>query len=88
MGRYLFPFHVPEDYYDLQKESELRQRVIEEARILAGSFVPPGKKRPYGKSDLEDIMKILKDIIRSDWPETQILFGVTSKETLEVVFML
>jgi hypothetical protein len=62
--------------------------VIEEAKILSGSFVPPGKKRPYCKSDLEDIMTILKDIIVSDWPDTQILLGVTSKETIEVVFLL
>lgn len=33
-------------------------------------------------------MKILKDIIASDWSEAKVLLGVTPIDTIEVVFML
>lgn len=68
--RYLFPFHIPEDYYDLTRESDTRKRVIEEAKALAGSFIPPGIKNPNGKRNLEEIIKIIKEIIISDWPDS------------------
>jgi hypothetical protein len=66
----------------------MRQRVIEEAKILSGSFVPPGKKRPYSKSDLQDILRIVKEIIVSDWSEAQVMLGVTEKDTIEVLFVM
>lgn len=68
--RYLFPFNIAEDYYDLTKESLTRQRVIEEAKALAGNFIPPGIKKPYGKSYLDEIMKFIKEIVVSDWPDS------------------
>ena len=66
----------------------MRQRVIEEAKILAGSFLPAGKKRPYSKSDLQDMLHILKEIIVSDFPEASVMLGVTDKDTIEVLFLM
>ncbi|CAD8057082.1 unnamed protein product [Paramecium sonneborni] len=65
----LLPFHLPEDIFDLKKQSETRQRIISECQRLAGAFKPAGRK--HQKYDIDLILTNIKNVIIEDHPNSK-----------------
>ena len=66
------------DPYEVVKEEKMRNRWIEEAKLLYGDFVPAGANRPIQtieRSQLPEIVDVIKKLLLSDWNDVNFVIG-------------
>ena len=69
------------DPYDVMKQEKTRARIIEEAKLLYGDFVPAGATKPIQtitRSVLPDIVDVIKKLLLSDWNDVNFVIGSKS----------
>lgn len=73
-----FTFLSQDDPYDSTKDEILRNKWIEEAKMLYGEFKPSGKNKPIEqitKSWLMEMVDIIKKMLLNDWNDVNFVIG-------------
>eukprot|EP00756_Hemistasia_phaeocysticola_P061982 Hpha_TRINITY_DN5396_c0_g1::TRINITY_DN5396_c0_g1_i1::g.32874::m.32874 len=79
------------DPYDTARDEQLRSRWIEEKKVLAGTFMPPGRDKGLSKPSramLTDIMTHLYKHLYEDWEAAKPAVFTTSEDLIVVYFSL
>lgn len=82
--------YIPEPY-DAYQDEQMRQKWIEEKKILAGPFIPgtgKGVLEKPSRAMLTDIMTHLYRILSDDWEEAQPTVFTTEEDLIVVYFNL
>ena len=73
-----YAFLSQDDPYEVTKDEILRQKWIEEAKMLFGDFRPGGANKPISsveRSKLPEIVDFLKNLLLSDWNDVNFVIG-------------
>ena len=73
-----YSFLSQDDPYDIAKDDILRNKWIEEAKMIYGEFKPGGLTKPIStvqKSRLMEIVDQLKKLLLSDWNDVNFVIG-------------
>jgi len=84
-----YAFLAAGDPYEVVREEKLRQRWIEEAKLLYGDFVPSGATKPIStvtRSSLPEIVEVIKKLLLADWNDVNFVIGTNPKDFIEVKF--
>ena len=77
------------DPYQQLNNEAMRNRWIEEAKLLYGDFVPSGASKPIQtiqRSKLGDIVEVIKKLLLNDWNDVNFVIGTNPKDFIEVKF--
>jgi len=69
----------------------LRNKWMEDAKILYGDFKPTGPQKPIqevSKARLQDIVDLLKKLLLSDWNDVNFVIGTNPRDFIEIKFDL
>ena len=67
----------------------MRNRWIEESKLLYGDFVISGANKSLStisRSHLPDIVNVIKKLLLSDWNDVNFVIGTNPKDFIEVKF--
>ena len=76
-----YSFLSQNDPYEPSKDEKLRAQWIEECKNLYGPFRPSGTQKPLSmvtKSQLRQIVEVLKKLLLSDWNDVNFIIGSKS----------
>lgn len=80
--------HIP-DPFDALKNDMIRAKCINEAKILAGPFLPSGKRKIENKPTRAMLNEILTDLfkeINEDWPDATPTVMSTHEDLIVIYF--
>jgi len=80
-----YTFLSQNDPYEASRDEKLRALWIEECKNLYGPFKPSGAEKPLSviaKSQLRDIVDVLKRLLLSDWNDVNFVIGSKSHSNL------
>ena len=65
----------------MTKGEKLRSMWMEECKVMYGPFIPSGAQKPLSniaKSQLRDIVEVVKKLLLSDWNDVNFVIGSKS----------
>lgn len=74
----IYSFLSQNDPYEATRDEKLRSLWIDECKRLFGPFKPAGTDKPLSKvtkSQLRDIVEVLKRLLLSDWNDVNFVIG-------------
>jgi hypothetical protein len=85
----LFPFHLPDDTFDVLRESRTRQRIISEAKRLYEDWRPAQRVSTLSRPTPligDEVLKEIQRLIAGDWPQSKFLLAINPRGQIEAVF--
>eukprot|EP01062_Namystynia_karyoxenos_P069907 TRINITY_DN65326_c0_g1_i1.p1 TRINITY_DN65326_c0_g1~~TRINITY_DN65326_c0_g1_i1.p1 ORF type:complete len:291 (+),score=94.42 TRINITY_DN65326_c0_g1_i1:84-956(+) len=90
-GKHEGCYEYQSDPYDTARDEQLRSKWIEEKKVLAGSFLPPGRDKGLSRPSramLTDMMTHLYKTLYDDWEDAKPAVFTTAEDLIVVYFAL